>query len=81
MSRPSLTVAVGCLLVAAAVLLYLEWWRAGELEALNGRVNELGGNVVQLRQRVEQAGRRQPASRGRKRSAAAPTPPSEGAEP
>ena len=43
-----LTIAVGCLLVAAAVLLYLEWWRAGELELLNDRVNTVEGNVRSL---------------------------------
>lgn len=48
----TLTVAVGCLLIAAGVLLYLEWWRAGELELLNERVGTVEGRVVSLADHV-----------------------------
>lgn len=48
----ALTVAVGCLLIVAGVLLYLEWWRAGELELLNGRVNDVDRRVVSLAEHV-----------------------------
>lgn len=63
----ALSVAVGCLLIAAAVLVYLEWWRAGELELLDARVDEL-----------EEYRRRREAG-GRKRSSASSSPTTEGA--
>jgi hypothetical protein len=40
-SDRALTAAVSFLLLAVAALVYLEWWRADELESLHGRVNEL----------------------------------------
>lgn len=48
----ALTVAVGCLLIVAGVLVYLEWWRAGELELLNERVNRAESNVSSLAEHV-----------------------------
>lgn len=41
MSGRALTFTVACLVVACGVLVYLEWWRAGELENLNGRLVDL----------------------------------------
>lgn len=59
----ALTVAVGCLLIVAGVLVYLEWWRAGELELLNERVNRAESNVSSLAEHV--AAKAKPAPRRR----------------
>jgi len=59
-SRRELTVElliVG-LLLAAAAMLYLEWWRSGELEFLNGRVQAVEGEVIELRDRATRNGQR-----------------------
>lgn len=58
MSGRALTFTVGCLLLAVAALLYLEWWRAGELEVLNGRVADL----EQYRRTRDQKPARRPSS-------------------
>ena len=36
-----LELVVALLLVIGAAMLYLEWWRSGELELLSSRVDEL----------------------------------------
>lgn len=48
----ALSFAIGCLLIAAGVLVYLEWWRAGELELVNDRLNDVEGRVVRLADHV-----------------------------
>ena len=48
----ALTIAVGCLLIVAGYLVYLEWWRAGELADLNERVNRAESNVSSLAEHV-----------------------------
>lgn len=58
----ALTIAVGCLLIVAGYLLYLEWWRAGELADLNERVNRAESNVSSLAEHVA----KRPAARRRK---------------
>jgi hypothetical protein len=71
-SRREITVelVVALLLVIAAAMLSLEWWRSGELEDLNQRVDEL----EQLRRRRPRVA---PETSSSGAAAAAPKPPPE----
>ena len=63
MERHSLlNFALVCMLVSIGCLLYLEWWRAGELEELNGRMNETHGEVVELRHHLAKLAEKKPAA-------------------
>lgn len=62
MNARALTFTVGCLLVVAGVLVYLEWWRQGELEYLSDRVASLEEH---RRQRATRQPRK-PAAEGTK---------------
>jgi len=59
-SRREITVelVVALLLLAGASLLYLEWWRSGELELLNRRASDIEQRVDELAR--ARAARRQP---------------------
>lgn len=50
MSRREVAVelVIACLLLAGAAMLYLEWWRSGELELLTRRADGLERRVDEL---------------------------------